>query len=145
MSQDHPHIEIIKKYYHGCNTADAELIKSTFTDDVIHYFTHHKSIRGANELATYWVKMQPRVNGFWIVDHALVQGDEAVIEWTMRWTPGEQQKPQLVRGAEWYVFRDGLIAEIRAYYMNPRLPYLFTNFELEDFPYKKREFYTLND
>ena len=32
MPQDHPHIETIKRYYHGCNTADAELIKSTFTE-----------------------------------------------------------------------------------------------------------------
>jgi hypothetical protein len=145
MSHDYPHVETIKRYYHGCNTADAELIKSTFTEDVVHYFTHHKAIRGAQALATYWVKMQPRVNGFWAVDHALVQGDESVIEWTMRWTPPGQKKPQLVRGSEWYIFRDGLIAEIRAYYLNPRLPYMFTDFELEDFPYKKREFYVLKE
>src|SRR5262249_8873148 len=96
-------------------------------------------------LATYWVKMQPRVNGFWAVDHALVQDDEAVIEWTMRWTPAGQKKPQLVGGAGWYLFGGGLFAEIPPYYLTPRLPYLFTNFELEDFPYKKREFYTLKD
>jgi ketosteroid isomerase-like protein len=145
MLPDHPHIETIQRYYHGCNTADAALITSTFTDDVVHYFTHHAPIRGAATLAGYWVKMQPRVHGKWVVDHALVQGDEAVIEWTMRWTPASQQKPQLVRGAEWYVFRNNLIAEIRAYYLNPRLPYMFTNFELEKFPYAKREYYTLNE
>lgn len=142
MPQDHSHIETIKRYYYGCNTADAELIKATFTDDVVHYFTHHKPIHGAEALATYWVKMQPRVKGEWFVDHALVQGNEAVIEWTMRWTPDGQQKPQLVRGSEWYVFRAHLIAEIRAYYLNPRLPYMHTDFQLEDFPYEKREFYT---
>lgn len=143
MLQDHPHVATIKRYYHGCNTADVALMKSTFTDDVVHYFTHHAPIRGAEALATYWVKMQPRVSGMWTVDHALVQGDEAVIEWTMQWTPPEQKKPQLIRGAEWYIFRDERIAEIRAYYLNPRLPYLRTDFELEDFAYAKRGFYTL--
>src|SRR5215475_1796859 len=134
MSQEHPYITTIKRYYDGCNTAD-----------VVHYFTHHKPIRGAEALALYWAKMQPRVGGMWTVDHALVQADEAVIEWTMQWTPPGQKKPQLIRGAEWYVFRDGRIAEIRAYYLNPRLPYMFTNFELEDFLYAKRDYYTLRD
>jgi hypothetical protein len=81
----------------------------------------------------------------WTVDHALVQADEAVIEWTMQWTPPGQKKPQLIRGAEWYIFRDGRIAEIRAYYLNPRLPYMHTSFELEDFPYPKRGYPTLSD
>jgi hypothetical protein len=89
--------------------------------------------------------MQPRVSGMWVVDRALVQGDEAVIEWTMRWTPEGQSKPQLVRGAEWYVFRGDLIAEIRAYYLNPRLPYMRTDFDLQDFPYEKRAYLTLKE
>jgi len=145
MLQDHPYVTIINRYYHGCNTADVDLMKSTFTDDVVHYFTHHAPVRGAEALATYWAKMQPRVNGMWAVDHAIVQSNEAVIEWTMQWTPPGQKKPQLIRGAEWYVFRDERIAEIRAYYFNPRLPYLRTDFELEDFAYAKRGFYTLKE
>ena len=145
MSQEHPYITTIKRYYQGCNTADVELMKSTFTEDVVHYFTHHKPIRGAEALAMYWAKMQPRVGGVWTVDHAIVQEDEVVIEWTMQWTPPGQKKPQLIRGAEWYVFRDGRIAEVRAYYLNPRLPYMRTSFELEDFPYAKRSYYALSD
>jgi hypothetical protein len=54
------------------------------------------------------------VQGEWLVDHALAQGNEAVIEWTMRWTPTNQQKPQLVRGAEWYVFREHLIYTLKS-------------------------------
>ena len=145
MSHEHPHVDTIKRYYYGCNIADVELMKSTFTEDVVHYFTHHKPIRGADALATYWAKMQPRVSGMWVVDHALVQGNEAVIEWTMRWTLEGQAKPQLVRGAEWYVFRANLIAEIRAYYLNPRLPYMRTDFDLQDFPYAKREYLTVKE
>ena len=53
MSQEHPFIQTIKKYYHGCSTADVELMKSTFTADVVHYFTDHAPIRGAASLAAY--------------------------------------------------------------------------------------------
>jgi len=135
---EHPYIATIKRYYHGCNTADIAVMISTFTDNVIHYFTHHAPIQGAETLATYWKKMQQRVKGVWTVDHGLVQSEEAVIEWTMQWTPPGSDTPELIRGAEWYVFRNERIAEIRAYYMNPRLPYSSTNFELEDFPYVER-------
>ena len=139
MAQDHHLVQIIKKYYHGCSTADVELMKSTFTDDVVHYFTHHAPIRGAEELATYWAKMQPRINATWICDHALVQGDECVIEWTMPWTP-PTGKPETMRGSEWYIFRGDKIAEIRAYYLNRHLPYEHPNFELRDFPYEERNY-----
>ena len=141
MSQEHPFIQTIKKYYHGCSTADVELMKSTFTADVVHYFTDHAPIRGAASLAAYCAKMQPRIQATWICDHAIVQGDECVIEWTMTWTP-PTGKAEAMRGAEWYIFRENKIAEIRAYYMNRHLPYEQPNFELQDFPYAERD-YTL--
>ncbi len=84
--------------------------------------------------------MQPRIQATWSVDHALVQGDEAVIEWTMRWTPPETSTPELMRGAEWYVFRGDRIAEIRAYYINRHLAYTQPHFELADFPYADRDY-----
>lgn len=143
MVQEHPYVTTIKRYYQGCNTADVELMISTFTDDVVHYFTHHAPIRGAKPLATYWAKMQPRIQAVWSVDHAIVHGDEAVIEWTMRWTPPETGKPELMRGAEWYLFQGGRIAEIRAYYINRHLPYTHPHFELHEFPYAERGYTVL--
>ena len=143
MAEEHAYVSTIKRYYQGCSTADRELMISTFTDDVVHYFTHHAPIRGAENLATYWAKMQPRIKATWLVDHALVQGDEVVIEWTMRWAASETGKPELMRGAEWYIFRGEKIAEIRAYYINRHLPYTQPNFELEDFPYAEREYTVL--
>ena len=71
---NHEHVTTIKRYYHGCSTADRALMLSTFTDDVVHYFTHHEPIRSAENLADYWAKMQPRIQATWSVDHALVQG-----------------------------------------------------------------------
>ncbi|NOT54150.1 MAG: nuclear transport factor 2 family protein [Deltaproteobacteria bacterium] len=59
MSHTHSYLDTITRYYHGCNTAEVALVKSTFTDDVVHYFTQHEPIRGAEALATYWVKMPP--------------------------------------------------------------------------------------
>ena len=106
MSQDHPFVHTIRQYYHGCSTADVELMQSTFTADVVHYFTHHAPIRGAQALATYWAKMQPRIRATWSCDHAIVQGDECVIEWTMTWTP-PTGTVEAMRGAEWYVFSWG--------------------------------------
>ena len=142
MLQEHAYVATIKKYYHGCSTADVESMKSTFTSDVVHYFTHHAPIRGAHTLASYWAKMQPRIQATWTCDHAIVQAGECVIEWTMQWTPPSGQA-ELMRGAEWYIFRGEKIAEIRAYYINRHLPYEQANFELEEFPYAERDYSVL--
>ena len=137
---NHPYLDTIALYYLGCNTADAALMRSTFTPDVVHYFTHHEPVRGADALAHYWESMQPKIDAVWTLDHGIVQGTEAVIEWSMRWTPPPSSAPEMIRGAEWYMFEDGLIAEIRAYYCNPRTPYPHKDFELLGFPYANRDY-----
>jgi hypothetical protein len=139
---DHPYLQTIDRYYHGCNTADEALMRSTFTEDVVHYYTHHDPVRGSAALAHYWSSMQPKIDGHWTIDHGIVQGNEAVIEWSMRWTPPGSSDTEMIRGAEWYLFEDQLIAEIRAYYLNPRAPYPHTDFELLGFDYDARG-YTL--
>ena len=58
MSQEHPFVQTIKQYYQGCSTADVELMKSTFTDDVVHYFTHHAPSEAQNP----WLVIGPRCN-----------------------------------------------------------------------------------
>lgn len=67
----------------------------------------------------------------WVVDHGIVDGDEAVIEWSMFWEAGTQRV--VTRGAEWFVLRGDLIAEIRSYYRQER-----EDAELEGFPYASR-------
>lgn len=114
---EHPHLATIRKYYDGCNRADVDLMMSTFTPDVVHYFIDEPPVRGARALADKWVGFSkdesvPR----WTVDHGIVQGDEAVIEWTLIWTrPHRQTVTVMTRGAEWYFFKEGKICEIRAY------------------------------
>lgn len=137
----HPFIETIHTYYEGCNTADVVLMRSTFTDDVVHYFVDHSAVRGSAELANYWAKVGPKTQANWQLDHALVQDDEAVIEWSMRWIPPATGTPEILRGSEWYLFRDGLIAEIRSYHANHYLSDP-KNRELHDFDYATRGYRT---
>ncbi len=139
MSQtsEHPYIETIRTYYRGCNSADVPLMLSTFTEDVVHYFVDHSAVQGAGQLANYWKKVAPRTQANWHLDHALVQEPEAVIEWSMRWTPVATGIPEILRGSEWYLFREGKIAEIRSYHNNFYLQHP-SNRELRDFDYAGR-------
>lgn len=139
-------LDLIRRYYAGCNAADRAAMQATFCEDVVHYFTHHAPVRGAAALAEHWARMQPRIAGHWTVDHGIAQDDEAVIEWTLRWTPPgtrEASQAELMRGAEWYRLRGGRIAEIRAYYLNRHAPYARRDFELDGFDYAGRGYAVL--
>ncbi len=133
----HRYIETIKRYFDGCNSADYEAMMSTFDADVVHYFVDHGAVSGAAALANYWLKVGPRTAAHWRVDHALVQEPEAVIEWSMRWTPAATGVAEVLRGSEWYIFRDDKILEIRSYHCNHFLQNP-DNRELWDFPYETR-------
>lgn len=54
----------------------------------------------------------------WTVDRIAIDVDrqESVCEWTHFKTAAGV----VLRGTEWYVFSDGLISEIRAYYATPQ-------------------------
>lgn len=136
---EHPHIETILRYFDGCNKADVAVMKSAFAEDVVHYFVDHEPVRGAEGLAGYWAKVGPKTRARWYVDHAIVHRDEAVIEWSMSWVPPGREQRELLRGTEWYAFRDGKIAEIRSYHCNYHLrdP---ANYQLRAFPYAERDY-----
>jgi hypothetical protein len=65
-----------------------------------------------------------QIDGQWYLEHGIESGDEAVIEWTMTWRDPKSGEKRLDRGTEWFVMRDGKIAEVRAYHhgnkKNPR-------------------------
>jgi len=130
-------IETIRRYYNGCSSADVGLMQSTLHADVAHYFLApnigSKPVSGGEHLARYWAKVARMIQARWVVDHALCTRDEAVIEWTMFWQPQGSSERVATRGAEWFVFRDGLIAEIRSYYQQRG-----ETSELEGFPYASR-------
>jgi len=53
----------------------------------------------------------------WHLEHAIESGEEVVIEWTMLWRdPRHDNVQRIDRGTEWFIVRDGLIAEVRAYH-----------------------------
>src|SRR5262249_1943248 len=52
----------------------------------------------------------------WHLENAIEQGDQVAIEWAMTWRHPESGEKRLDRGAEWFLIRDGKIAEVRAYH-----------------------------
>jgi ketosteroid isomerase-like protein len=129
--------ELIARYYDGCTAGDLDKLRATLHPDVVHYFLAPNPgstpVVGAEHLARYWRKVARMIDARWVVDHVLDGGAEAVIEWTMTWRPGGDGERIATRGAEWFVLRDGLIAEIRSYYQQrPETT------ELDGFPYAAR-------
>jgi ketosteroid isomerase-like protein len=111
-------VDHIRSYYEALNTGDAEAVARHFTDDATHYYTRLGPHEGAETIGGYAALAVKSIEGRWIVENALEGegGDEAVIEWTMTWRHPESGERRLDRGTEWFVFRDGLIAEVRAYH-----------------------------
>lgn len=113
-------LETIRRYYDGCSTGDVELMMQTLHPEVVHYFLAPNlgstPVGGAEHLARYWRKVTGHIAATWLVDHIVEDGEEAVIEWTMFWAPPGTSEPVATRGAEWFVFTDGRIREIRSYY-----------------------------
>lgn len=109
---------------------------ATLKPNVVHFFLPDRfsPIRSAEHLARYWRAYKLALDPVWSVDHAIAQGDEVVSEWSCIWTPKGAQHRLMLRGSEWYVMRDGKIAEIRAYFMHDDRG----NTGLTGFPYGDR-------
>lgn len=131
---------LIRRYFEGCNEADAEKMASCFSADAVHYFPPglpEIPWRGARSIAEKWVWCVQQLGSCWTIEHVLVaaDGSEAVIEWT-HW---KTKVGEALRGDEWYEFDadTGLITEIRAYYASPADKSRPIN-ELEAFDYSGR-------
>ena len=135
------YLALIARYYDACSSGDTEGVLATTTSDVVHYFLAPNPgstpVRGGEHLGRYWRKVHAMIDAVWVVDHGIVQGHEAVIEWSMFWTPQGRGGRVATRGAEWFTFRDGHIAEIRSYYRQE--PF---DTELEGFAYAEQGYST---
>ena len=141
----HRYAGIILDYYRGCNTADHGLLMSTLADSGVHYFVDHSPVETASGLANYWVKVGPRTKATWHLDHIIVQEAEAVIEWSMQWTPAATGEVEVLRGTEWYRFDStDRITEIRSYHNNFFL-HAPENRALHGFDYAGRGYYQGED
>jgi ketosteroid isomerase-like protein len=109
-------IDQVRSYYEALNSGDAERVASHFTEDATHYYTRLDPHMGAATIGEMTKWAVENIEARWFIENAIEDGDQAVIEWTMTWRHAESGEPRLDRGTEWFLFRDGRIAEIRAYY-----------------------------
>jgi|SRR5580704_2269840 ketosteroid isomerase-like protein len=130
------HVQIVIRYFDGCNTGDIEQLKLTLEDDVVHYFLaqEHPPIRGAAHLAKYWRKFKQAYHPTWKIDHIVASGNEVVSEWSCAYTLPSSGSRMIFRGTEWYVIRNQRIAEVRAYYQYDES----RDCQLNGFPYADR-------
>jgi ketosteroid isomerase-like protein len=110
----------IRRYFAACNAADYDALVACFTPDAVHYFPPGLPgvpWRGADTIARQWIWCVENLGSHWTIEKILCSATtpEAVIEWT-HW---KTASATALRGDEWYLFRDGRIAEIRAYYAAP--------------------------
>src|SRR5690349_17040220 len=87
-------IAVVRHYFDGCTSGDVEVLKSTLTPDVVHYFLPREfaPIRGAEHLARHWRKFKQVLNPVWSIDRIVAQGDEVVTEWSCIWTPKDTSR-----------------------------------------------------
>jgi len=129
-------VATVLRYFDGCNSGNVEELLATLAPDVVHYFLARdfKTIRGASHLANYWRKYKEALDPTWRIDQIIGSGDCVVSEWSCLWTSPQTGRPVMTRGTEWYVMKDGRIAEVRAYFVADTT----SDSELPDFPYAER-------
>lgn len=111
---------LIRRYFDACNAADYDALMDSFTPDAVHYFPAglpEVPWQGADAISRKWIWCVETLGSQWTIERILISHDkpEAMIEWT-HW---KNFSGTALRGAEWYIFRDGKIQEIRAYYASP--------------------------
>jgi ketosteroid isomerase-like protein len=113
------HIEHVRSFYSALNAGDEAAIAAHLSDDATQYYTRLNPHRGAQTIARYAVWAVDALKAQWKVENAIEQGDEVAVEWTMTWRHPEGEQ-RINRGTEWFAFRDGKIAEVRAYHHGSR-------------------------
>jgi len=115
---EHDPLRIVRRYFDACEAGDADEIRATLAPDVVHYFLPARSapIAGAQALTDHWIRFKHASDTHWTLDRIVAAGDDVVCEWSVVWTPRGMRARRMMRGCDWYGIRDGLIAEIRAYF-----------------------------
>jgi SnoaL-like domain len=116
---------------------------SRFAPHIRVYFLHQPPIEGREVLARYWREFQAATRAHWTVDRVLTVGSEAVLEYSMLWTPPAPDKEVLMRGIDWLSCVQEQIEEIRQYYDVRGLVSDDEPYELQGFPYGERGYPTL--
>ena len=109
-------LDHVRSYYDALSGGDADAVAAHFTDDAVHYYTRREPQFGARTIAENAALGVEQLNAVWTLEHAVEGEDEVAIEWSMAFDHSRTGERCLDRGAEFLVFRDGLICEVRAYY-----------------------------
>jgi ketosteroid isomerase-like protein len=109
-------VDRIRSYYEALNSGDAERVAAHFTEDATHYYTRLGPHEGAETIGQMTDLAVKSIEAQWFVENAIEDGDQAAIEWTMTWRDPKSGERRLDRGTEWFLFRHGKIAEVRAYH-----------------------------
>lgn len=128
----------VRRYFQGCNLADAGMIRSCFTPDAVHYFPpgmYGGPWRGASTIADNWLKAVATIGSYWTLDRLIC--DPRSMQAVAEWTHFKTLDGSILRGDEWYRFTDDgrAITEIRAYYAAPQRRELTAN-ELHGYDYR---------
>jgi ketosteroid isomerase-like protein len=109
--------ERVEAYYADLLVGDPQRIARHFAPDAVHYYTRRDPDRGAEAIARNAALAVEHLHAVWRLEHIVADEDGAAIEWSMAFDdPRDPSRRLLDRGAELFAFRDGLIAEVRAYY-----------------------------
>jgi ketosteroid isomerase-like protein len=108
-------LDLVRHYYEVVNTGDVDAVAACFTDDAVHYYTRMAPHRG-RAIAERAAWAVANLGAEWSMYNGIEQDGQAVIEWAMSWRDPASGERKLDRGTEWFLFRDGRIAEVRAYY-----------------------------
>ena len=106
----------MRAYYEDLNKGEAEAVLAHFTEDAVHYYTRLGPHEGAKRIGDLAALGVATIDAQWYIENLIEQGDQVAIEWTMTWRDPEKDERRLDRGAEWFLIRDGRIAEVRAYH-----------------------------
>jgi ketosteroid isomerase-like protein len=109
-------LDHVRSYYEALNSGDPDRVAGHFTDDAVHYYTRLGPHEGARAIGEHTKLGVDHLEGRWILENGIDDGEQAVIEWTMTWRDPRSGEQRLDRGTEWFRFRDGKICEVRAYH-----------------------------
>ena len=109
-------VQIVRDYYSACDSGDADRIAAYFTEDAAHFYQRMDPQRSGRAIAEHFAAQAHDIEGRWVVENGVEQGDQAVVEWTMTWRDPRNGEPRLDRGTDWFRFVGEKIAEVRCYH-----------------------------
>jgi ketosteroid isomerase-like protein len=112
--------ERVRAYYEDLNSGEADAVSAHFTEDATHYYTRLGPHEGAKTIGDFAALGVATIDAQWFIENLIEQGDQVAIEWTMTWRDPQSGEKRLDRGAEFFLIRDGQIAEVRAYHHGGR-------------------------